>query len=168
MNWKIPEVPDDFDRDLRDGSIGELAKTEQDNLILLFEEVLSDLLRYFTVGFIAEQEYKDQASSKETEFEGIADSHPFAEAGLRLQDQCEEIYNSLRGVESMVAKTESVDPMEFYKMLQENKEEQSLADTSLIQAHNDLLQAWSAFDALLGEQAERWLAEADARIESIT
>jgi len=168
MDFKLPQVPDDFDDDLRDGSMAELAKTEQDNFLMLYEEVLSDLMRYYTVGFLAEEEYRTVSSGSETEMPGIADSHPLAEAGLRLQDQCQAIYDSLRGVEAAASNSENADPMSFYQMIIDGRGDYRAADDQLVQAHNQLLDSWTSFIGIAGELAQQWLSEADSRIDQLT
>lgn len=165
MDFKLPVVPDDFDDGLREPSHLEMAATERELMLQEYEGLLADLLLYYTVGHLAEWEYRTQPGGDSSEFDGIADSHPLAEAGLRLQAACSELYEGLRGTEAAVGLTEGIDPEQFAKLLQEGDLTQT--DRTIIDSRNELDAAWASFTGLAEDQVESWLDEASRRIAEI-
>ena len=165
MEFKLPEVPDDFDEGLREPSQLEMAATERELMLQEYEGLLADLLLYYTVGHLAEWEYRTQSGEGSTEFSGIADAHPLADAGLRLQVSCSELYEGLRGAEAAVGLTEAIDPEQFARILKEG--DLVRTDRTIVESRNNLDAAWSSFAGLAEDQVEGWLDEASRRIGEI-
>ena len=172
MRFPLPELPDNFDDGLREPSEMEMALEEQSNLLEQYETLLADLLRYYTVGHLAEWEYRSQlaesspeASEVEEEFSGIADSHPVAEAGLSLQSACSELYAGLRGAEAGMSLTENMEPEQFSALLKEGDLQHT--DQLVVDSRNQLDAAWSSFQGIAEDRVEVWLSEADSRLADI-
>jgi hypothetical protein len=165
MRFPIPELPENFDDGLREPSELEMALAEKTIMFEQYEALLSDLIRYYAVGHLAEWEYRTQAGAENTDFSGISDSHPIAEAGLRLQAACSELYAGLRGAESAMSLTENMELEQFAALVKQGDLNQT--DHVIIESRNELDSAWSAFCSLAEDRVDEWLSEADSRIANI-